>query len=102
MVNSEQTPSALLVGVFVSAEGVTASGGILLQVLPKAARDESLIELLEARVSQLSGFTPLLQAGKSLPEIFEQLAGIWGWIFFRRYSLSVSAVAALLSEFWGL
>lgn len=78
LVNSEQTPSALLVGVFVGAEGVTASGGILLQVLPKAARDESLIELLEARVSQLSGFTPLLQAGKSLPEIFEQLLGDLG------------------------
>lgn len=78
LVTSEQTPSALLVGVFVSAEGVSASGGVLLQVLPKAARDESLVELLDSRVSQLSGFTPLLRAGKTLTEIMEQLVGDLG------------------------
>jgi molecular chaperone Hsp33 len=75
LVTSEQTPSALVLGVFVGAEGVTASGGILIQVLPKAARDEALVEILESRVAALSGFTPLLQAGLSLPEIFEQLLG---------------------------
>lgn len=75
LATSEQTPSALVVGVFVGAEGVTASGGILIQVLPKAARDEALVEVLESRVASLSGFTPLLQAGLSLPEIFEQLLG---------------------------
>jgi molecular chaperone Hsp33 len=78
LVTSEQTPSALVVGVFVSAEGVTASGGILLQVLPKAARDESLVAMLEERVGQLSGFTPLLQQGLSLPDIFERLLGDMG------------------------
>ncbi|MBE9115481.1 Hsp33 family molecular chaperone HslO [Lusitaniella coriacea LEGE 07157] len=78
LVTSEQTPSALLVGVFVGAQGVTASGGILLQVMPKAARDEELVATLESRVSQLSGFTPLLQAGKTLPEIFNDLLGDMG------------------------
>ncbi len=75
LVTSEQTPSALVVGVFVGANGVTASGGILIQVLPKAARDEALVQVLESRVASLSGFTPLLQAGLNLPEIFEQLLG---------------------------
>src|SRR4028119_144004 len=75
LVTSEQTPSALVVGVFVGADGVTAAGGILLQVLPKAARDEALVQTLESRVAKLSGFTPLLQEGKTLPEIFEQLLG---------------------------
>lgn len=75
LVTSEQTPSALVVGVFVGAQGVTAAGGILIQVLPKAARDEALVETLESRVAKLSGFTPLLQASKTLPEIFEQLLG---------------------------
>lgn len=78
LVSSEQTPSALVVGVFVGAEGVTASGGLLVQVLPKAARDESLVEKLESRVAALSGFTPLLQVGKTLPEIFEELLGDMG------------------------
>jgi molecular chaperone Hsp33 len=75
LVRSEQTPSALIVGVFVGAEGVTASGGILIQVLPKAANDEALVEKLESRLGALAGFTPLLQAGKSLPQIFEDLLG---------------------------
>lgn len=73
LMRSEQTPSALLVGVFVGEMGVTAAGGILLQILPKAARDISLIELLESRVSKLKGFTPLLLAGKTLPEIMREL-----------------------------
>ena len=75
LVTSEQTPSALLVGVFVGAQGVTAAGGILLQILPQAARDEALIATLESRITKLSGFTPLLQSGKTLPEIFEELLG---------------------------
>lgn len=78
LVTSEQTASALLVGVFVSKEGVTASGGILLQVLPKASHDENLIDTLEERVSQLKGFTPLLRQGKSLTDIFENLLGDFG------------------------
>jgi molecular chaperone Hsp33 len=75
LATSEQTPSALVVGVFVGAEGVTAAGGILIQVMPKAVRDEALVQTLEGRIAKLAGFTPLLQAGKTLPEIFEQLLG---------------------------
>lgn len=78
LVSSEQTPSALVLGVFVGVEGVSAAGGILIQVLPKAARDEALVQTLESRVASLSGFTPLLQAGLTLPEIFEQLLGDMG------------------------
>lgn len=75
LVSSEQTPSALILGVFVKESGVTAAGGLLVQVLPKAARDEVLVEKLESRLAALTGFTPLLQAGKSLPQIFEDLVG---------------------------
>ncbi|MBW4549156.1 MAG: Hsp33 family molecular chaperone HslO [Symplocastrum torsivum CPER-KK1] len=75
LATSEQTPSALVIGVFVGAEGVTAAGGILIQVMPKAARDEALVQTLEGRIAKLAGFTPLLQAGKTLPEIFEELLG---------------------------
>lgn len=78
LVNSEQTPSALVLGVFVGAEGVTAAGGFMIQILPKAARDEALVETLESRVAKLTGFTPLLRSGKSLPQIFEDLMGDMG------------------------
>lgn len=75
LATSEQTPSALALGVFVDSEKVTAAGGLLLQILPKAARDETLITKLESRLGRLSGFTPLLQQGKSLQDIFEDLLG---------------------------
>jgi molecular chaperone Hsp33 len=72
---SEQTPSALALDVSLEAEQVTAAGGLILQVLPKVARDEALVQTLKSRFAALSGFNSLLQDGKSLPEIFEQLMG---------------------------
>jgi molecular chaperone Hsp33 len=78
LATSEQTPSAVVLGVFVGEQGVTAAGGVLIQILPKAAENEELIATLESRIGALSGFTPLLQAGKNLPEIFEQLLGDMG------------------------
>lgn len=75
LVTSEQTPSALLVGVYVEPDGVVAAGGLLLQILPKAAEEPQLVELLEGRLSGLSGFTPLLRSGRGLPEIFSELLG---------------------------
>lgn len=82
LVTSEQTPSGLMVGVFVDSSGVTASGGLLVQVLPKAARDEALVETLESRLMALREFTPLLQAGKTLLEIFQDLLGDMGLFIF--------------------
>ncbi|MFK8186480.1 MAG: Hsp33 family molecular chaperone HslO [Phormidesmis sp.] len=75
LATSEQTPSALVLGVFVGEDGVEVAGGLLLQVLPKAARDELLVTVLEERIKELTGFTPLLQAGKSLAQIFDDLVG---------------------------
>jgi molecular chaperone Hsp33 len=73
--SSEQTPSALVLGVSMNTQSVQSAGGILIQVLPKAVRDESLVTLLESRVSGLQGFTPLLKSGKNLPDILEELLG---------------------------
>lgn len=78
LVNSEQTPSALVLGVFVGSDGVEAAGGLLLQIMPRAAEDPEIVETLESRLAQLTGFTPLLRAHKSLPQIFEELVGDMG------------------------
>lgn len=78
LATSEQTPSALVLGVFVDQHGVEAAGGLLLQILPKASNDERLISTLESRLTALTGFTPMLRAKKTLPEIFEDLVGDMG------------------------
>lgn len=78
LATSEQTPSALSLGVFVNAEGVEAAGGLLLQILPRAAEDLEMVTTLESRLSAMSGFTPLLRANKTLPQIFEDLVGDMG------------------------
>ncbi len=75
LMTSEQTPSVVLLGVFVDRAGVTAAGGLLLQVLPKAAQDDRLIDALESRLANLTGFTPLLLQGKTLPQIMQDLLG---------------------------
>jgi molecular chaperone Hsp33 len=78
LATSEQTPSALIVGVFVGADGVGAAGGLLIQVLPKAATDEALVALLESRLQGIQGFTPMLQAGQTLPQMMENILGDLG------------------------
>lgn len=75
---SEQTPSAVSLGVFVDKGGVVASGGLMLQILPRAAVDEEMVTAIEERVGALAGFSTLLQEGKSLPDIFESLLGDMG------------------------
>jgi molecular chaperone Hsp33 len=72
---SEQTPSAVSLGVYLDTHGVKAAGGLLVQVLPKAARDPDLVTILESRMQEVSGFTELLQQHAALPEVFAELFG---------------------------
>jgi len=82
LVSSEQTPSALMLGVFVDPAGVTSAGGMLVQILPKAAQDLALIELLESRLVSLAGFSTLLREGRTLADIFQQILGDVGLTIF--------------------
>ncbi len=75
LAHSEQIPSVIALGSVLKTEQVMGAGGLLVQVLPKAAGDPELLDTLESRFSQLTGFTPLLQAGLSLKEVFGQLFG---------------------------
>jgi molecular chaperone Hsp33 len=78
LVTSEQTPSALVLGVFVGAHGVEAAGGLMLQILPRAAEDNEIVAVLESRLSALTGFTPMLRANRTLPQMFDELVGDMG------------------------
>lgn len=74
LASSEQTASAVLLGVFVSAQGVEASGGILLQLLPDPDHEE-LAAWLEERLDQMQGITTYLRSGKDLTQILGEILG---------------------------
>lgn len=73
--NSEQTASAIELECLVNDEGLIQTGGILVQVLPQAHRDDDLSKRVYAQAAALQGLSALLAEGKPMVEIMEQLLG---------------------------
>ena len=67
---SEQTPSAVVLGVLVDRDyTVKQAGGFILQIMPGAS--EELISQLEYSITNLPAITTLLEEGKSPEDILE-------------------------------
>lgn len=65
---SEQTPSAVALGVLVNKDGsVKRAGGYILQVLPDTP--EEIIKLIENRIASSKPITQMLDEGMSLEDI---------------------------------
>jgi len=73
LVNSEQIPSVVALGVLANPEGIAAAGGIIAQVLPGA--DEKAISALEQRALALPPVTKLIADGADAHRLLHMLAG---------------------------
>jgi molecular chaperone Hsp33 len=69
---SEQTPSAVALGVLVDIDySVIAAGGFVIQLLPGLTDDD--ISLIELQLSRIEPITKLLNQGMALDEILQRI-----------------------------
>lgn len=69
---SEQTPSAVSLGVLVDKDlSIKAAGGFIIQMMPGA--DELLADLLMYRLEEIPSMTEMVGEGKSIEEILEYI-----------------------------
>jgi len=74
LLESEQKPAALALGVYLGPEGeIEAAGGYLIQGLPGAP--DATLARLEERVSETAHPSELLRSGESAESILERLVG---------------------------
>ena len=67
---SEQTPSAVALGVLVDTDlSIKAAGGFIVQMLPGA--DELLADVITYRLQEIPPITTLISEGKTIEEILE-------------------------------
>lgn len=73
---SEQTPSAVGLGVLVDKDGVKQAGGFIIQLMPFTT--DEVIDKLEKRISEMDSVTGMLERGLSPEGILEEILGDFG------------------------
>ena len=69
---SEQTPSAVSLGVLVDKDlSIKAAGGFIIQMMPDA--DPLLADLLMYRLEEIPSITSMIASGKTIEEILEYI-----------------------------
>ncbi len=69
---SEQTPSAVALGVLVDKDlSIKAAGGFMIQMMPDA--DELLADLITYRLQDMKPVTTLIDEGKTIEDIIEEV-----------------------------
>lgn len=71
---SEQTPSAVGLGVLVDTDlSVKQAGGFIIQLMPDVS--EEVVEALEKKITEIASVTEMLEAGKTPEGILEEILG---------------------------
>ena len=71
---SEQTPSAVSLGVLVDKDySIKVAGGFIIQMLPDA--DEFLADIITYRFEEIPSLTTMLNEGKSMDDILDYIFG---------------------------
>lgn len=87
LVESEQIPSALALGVYVEPDGrVSAAGGFLIQTLPPV--QEKVLDQLIRRIQQLPAITDLLRAGQGPEDILASIYGDLSYRILEKYAVA--------------
>lgn len=74
---SEQTPSAVGLGVRVAKDGsVEDAGGFIVQLMPNA--EESVVAALENQIAQIDSITEMMEKGMTPEDILETILGPMG------------------------
>lgn len=71
--NSQQVPTVLALGVLVNKDGVVASGGYKIELMPDATEED--ITQIENAVNKAENISEMLKSGKTLNEIVEIITG---------------------------
>ena len=71
---SEQTPSAVALGVLVDRDySIKAAGGFVIQMMPEA--DDEIITFLEEKLKNIEPVTAMLEKGMTTADILNELVG---------------------------
>jgi molecular chaperone Hsp33 len=86
LLNSQQVPSVVALGVLANPAGIVAAGGIIAQLMPGA--DEHTIATLEANVKSMATVTTQIAEGASCEDLLVAITGTLGLNVFHEFEVA--------------
>ncbi len=93
LMDSEQIPSVVALGVLANPAGIKASGGIIAQVLPGA--DDAAIADLERRAGAMAAVTTQIDAGATAEDLVRALVGDDDVRYTREYAVAYTCTCSI-------
>ncbi len=86
LLNSQQVPSVVALGVLANPAGIVAAGGIIAQLMPGA--DEQTISTLEANAKAMATVTTQIAEGASCEDLLAAITGTLGLNVFHEFEVA--------------